>query len=527
MYFKKSKHYFFLLSVCLVIGVSSCKKDLVADHTTTTSPDKKKVDNILPPPLTWTDQTYPWGSTQVLSPFAGGTSREFPTEYLSDINPNDGWELYLNTFTSGTPIDQKKYFVIYNRYRGLLRIYYYLDNSNFSPTKNIVWELGLNGTKNNSNILNFEQGELVDNPNRLLYTTRVQLQKKVQPNGCWYAEQFQLAYDDALYSDPNSNDYKYNSFKLGFYAQNVTTYSFNGTQSGTLDGTIQVPQSTSSGFFSTLINGALSIGQSALSAGASTVLGAVFKDGLSKLKFSQVADSALKDIKTSSTVKSLPKSLFNAILGKSSSGTNYSSEKVELKLNTTIKLDGTGTDSPTGLGTFTALISATQNLNSNESGIIPRYQKKLGVFNISGTPVVLTSISKAREEVGSTTNVTYELDQSSFSIVWNNDLVNSDASGATIQNLKKEYILIDAKSPVSGTGYSQEYITPSDVTYNAYTSSGVIAFSRKFQGPPTNWSPAVTGYALRITFDVVPNNGSGRYTIIKSFKASNVTTILN
>jgi len=521
MNLKITKLYVCFLA-CLTLGLSSCKKNDTPEQPVKPSANDYKVDYVLPPNLTWTDQYYPWGATNVLSPFAGGTSREFPTEYISDINAVDGWELYLNTFSTSLIDPQKKYFVIYNRYRGLLRIYYYLDNANFSPTKSIIWELGLHGSANNSTILNFEQGELIDNATKLTYTTKVQLQKKVQPNGCWYAEQFELAYD----ADAYPQDYRANALKIGLYSQDVTQYSFAGTQSGTIDGSIQVPKSSGSGFWSTLFNGAIDLGLGAIGSGASGALKTVFKTGFSSLKIKQIDSTALDYIATSATIKGLPKSIFNAILGKSSGGTTYSSEKVSLKINTSIKLDGTGTASPTGLGTFNTYLSGTQNLYSADSGIIPLYPRKLGVFNITGTPIVHMDMFHLIEETSSTTTAQYYLDDTSYSINWNPDLINQSAEGASIQNLKKDIILVDASSPVTGTGYTLEYVTPQDATYVSFVSDGIMSFSRVFKSVnPTNWSPNVRSYALRISFDVVPNNGSARTTIIKTLIAGHSTTI--
>ncbi|MBB5635578.1 hypothetical protein HDF26_004007 [Pedobacter cryoconitis] len=514
MYSKTTKHFIFLTASLLAF--SSCKKD----HTVIPGKElatDKKINYIPSADLIWTNQTYPWFNTNILSPFAGGTSREFPTEYMSDMKPADGWELYMNTFAVNPVDTQKKYFVIYNRYRGLLRIYYYLDNTNFSPTKNIVWELGLNGTANNSKVLNFEQGELVDNSIKLLYTTRVQLEKKVQPNGCWYAEQFELAYDESIY--PQS--YAANVLKIGLMGQDVTKYSFTGSQTGTIDGTIQVPQKTGSSLWSTLVNGAMNLGMGAISSGASAALKSIFKDGLSALKMSQITEGALESIKSSSVIKDLPKSIFNAILGKNDTGTTYSTEKVNLKINTSIKLEGTGTGSPTGLGTFDVLFSGTQNLTAPESGIIPIYTKKLGVFNIVGTPIIKKWMYKYDGEVDSQTTAEFALDYNSFSMIWNPDLINQTPDGASIQNLRKQFVLIDVKSPVKGTGYVGEYITPQTETLVAMTGDGTASFTRTFKtSQAPSWGPSVGAYAVRISFDVVPNNGSTKTTIIKTILAT-------
>ncbi|CAM4267853.1 hypothetical protein SAMN06265348_108284 [Pedobacter westerhofensis] len=516
----KNHKKLFCTSLLIILGFSACKKTQ-DEPVNKPSKNDKAIDYILPSDLVWTNQYYPWASSNILSPFAGGTSREFPTEYISDNKLSDGWELYSNTFSSTLIDSQKKYFIIYNRFRGLMRIYYYLDNSNFSSTQNIVWELGLNGASdasNNSNILNFEQGELFDNSIKLAYTTKVQGAKKVQPNGCWYAEQFELAYDQSL----SDQDYSVNVLKFGFYAQNVTNYTFEGTQTGTIDGTIQVPKPASGSFWSSVLNGSLNLGLSSIGIGGSTALKTIFSSGLGKLKIDQIDSTVLSYVATSDPIKGLPKSIFNAILGKNSGGTGYSTEKVNLKMNTSIKLQGTSIGSPTGLGTVNTLLSGTQNLYSDDSGIIPLFTKRLGVFNIVGVPSIVRSSSHENLETKTITTATYDLDLNSFSIIWNPDVINTTPTGASIQNIKKEMILIKVTAPVNANEqfYSNEYITDNGEISKAVINNASISYSRPFlTNAPVHWAPNIGGYGVRISFDVVPNDQSPKITIIKTVKA--------
>ncbi|WP_145858307.1 hypothetical protein [Pedobacter suwonensis] len=483
----------------------------------------KKVMGLPSPNLAF-DQlsAFPFGPTETVpAPWAGGTGRSFPVQYLDDYRGSDGWELYYNTFTTARKANDP-FFIIYNRYRGLMRLYYYMVPKSGASTDVVTFQLDLRGTTNTSSILNFEQGELVNFDQLNTISTKVQNEKIVQ-SGTWYAEEFELAYDPNLLN----TSYVANQLRWSMYSTSISQITLDGTQKGSIDGTIQTPNPTGSSLFGSLLKGAISVGvgQLGILATGSKALGNFFSKKLGPLKLEDVKNGVQEAAKGES--KSGGKSIFNAVLSAIKGGSNdpgFSEQKINLKLNTQISLNGSITQSPEGMFNPVVFISNTQGLENIAPDYIPNYPASLGVFNISNTPTVkIYKVIPPVEEpsdVPSNLNTyiySYELDQASFNILFNPAVINGNANGATIQNLKKEVVLLSptgSRQPAEVVG-NKEYLDESTTAYTDFSYISFVTSLKTFEAPANLY--------VRISFDVVPNNSSiARTTIIKTFLAKSV-----
>jgi hypothetical protein len=522
---KTSLRSLFGLTLITSLFFNSCTKSDLADtkDKTETISNHMKIMGLPSPTLAF-DQlsAFPYGPTETVpAPWAGGTGRSFPVQYLDDYRGSDGWELYYNTFTTARKANDP-FFIIYNRYRGVMRLYYYMVPKSGASTDVVTFQLDLRGTTNTSRILNFEQGELVNFDQLNTISTKVQNEKIVQ-SGTWYAEEFELAYDPML----ASTSYVANQLRWSMYSTAVSQITLDGTQKGTIDGTIQTPNPTGSGLFGTLLKGAISVGtgQLGLLATGSKTLGNFFSKKLGPLKLEDVKNGVEEAAKGES--KSGGKSIFNAILGAIKGGSNdpgFSEQKVNLKLNTQINLTGSITQSPEGMFNPVVFISGTQGLQNIAPDYIPNYAASLGVFNISNTPTVkIYNVLPPVEEPSDVPNnmktyiYSYDLDQASFNVIFNPAVINGSPTGATIENLKKEVVLLTltgSRQPAEVVG-NTEYLDESTTAYTNFSYISYVVPLNTFQAPANLY--------VRISFDVVPNNGgAARTKIIKTFLAKPV-----
>lgn len=141
---------------------------------------------------------------------------------------------------------------------------------------------------------------------------------------------------------------------------------------------------------------------------------------------------------------------------------------------------------------------------STTAGIVPAYNSALGVFDISNRPTVKqTTCYKPQygpngEQLVSKQSYLYKPDPSSFQLYFNPTV----SSIASIQNINYEVVINDTDQYVAG---GKENI--GGQTYITGTRVGV-----------DNQEAFVIG--TRVSFDVVPNDGSPRVKIVKTFLGS-------
>jgi len=521
-----------------VVICTSCKKHF------NSSIAAQGNDSIHPFSFNW--ETVDWmptpnvvGQSLINPPWIGQGSitSVYGIDVANDYKAADGWVLVYNSFDPNSPGPlEDPYFILYNRYRGLMRIYFFIT-SQISANSDYLVDGLTASTSGTTSLLNFLGNDIVDvSQNQLSYS---QIEQG-PPDGSaplatrkWYMLQYELAYD------PNLAKTNYNNIQLSWYTNfnSISKISLGGPLIGSVNGTVG---SATSNISSSLLNGLKVVTTAGLSlAGSSAVNNAsgnfsavvpiVNPDGSiqgytpttvnNKLGLSNATFTALQN-GLNSAFSAAAGNIPGAVAGLLSAiiGGNSNAQTISLTLNAKLQLDGTFTNkgsfpaSPASIyvpGTIIDPITA--------QGYIPLYTNSLGIFNLSSKPIV--NIHTNSINVNQNGGIYYQYDNlytvnaSSINYLWNPSVINSSSTGATIKNLKTEVVLIDpnlSANPVIG-GNIGIIGTHTVITG---TSVGTTYTVPRVQ-PRNNY------VAVRIIFDVVPNNGSTpKSTIIKTFLAN-------
>ena len=341
----------------------------------------------------WENADYmptPPGQALIPSPWvgAGSIASYYGMDVINDRRAADGWVLVYSTFdpnANGSLVNP--YFVLYNEYRGILRIFLYTTTQFVTQSSYVQDALSIIST-HPTTMFRFLGNNTVD-----LDKTVNSTYEQIQPTpfdgslplaaNKWYMMQYELAYD------PTIKDIPYNqiqlNWRLNYY--NITQIKFDGSLVGQLKGTIgsstpnsfaalnKVEEVSIAGFLSlisqsTLINSAIN-----LSTGENNL-------GLNKYVFKSLYNGIQSAV--SSSMQNLPNALGSFLSGIFGGGSN--AQPINLSLQANLSLTG----SETGAGSFPSspisMWMPGTEIPSNAVGLIPFYNKQLGVINFSETP---------------------------------------------------------------------------------------------------------------------------------------------
>lgn len=449
---------------------------------------------------------------QYLSSLANNANQSFPLSYATDIKKSDGWELVYNTF-SPTEIVNPPFFVLYNRYRGVLRGYFYLAPTTPIPSSNVSHSLIQTTAGSDAPILSYSGSEFADLSVSNNTSTLVQ-PYKTTATGTWYAAEFEMAYDPNVGSKPaetNRMSWEINSI-------NVSEIKINGVSQGSIKGTIAQPVSAP-GLFDAVLSGGLQV---------------YSLTNLSKESPSNDVATAIKNA-IQSGFKGDIRNVANAIFGGRSTS-DSSKQYVNLTTNTKYTLSGSAKDVYL-LGSPKMVIPGSKGQESS-SGFAPLFTKPLGVMSLSAAPIA----SAVYEPT--TGGYVLKLDPTSYQINWNPNVINSSANGATIKNIKQQILSYENYYDEGGSPYMKapfpvaltEYDGDKPYLKNDILKDGTPWYRRDYQimleefdscygcdiSNTITMSKLEDGkklpkQVLRISFDVVPNNGTPKSTIVKSF----------
>jgi hypothetical protein len=368
--------------IVVLIATFSCKKDLNPNSNST-----NVVNNVMKSvpayPLEWeTADFMPTPPNMIIPvPWGGGANRGFPIEILYDYKKSDGWMLVYNVFNTSV-LQPNPYFVLYNKYKGIIRVYVYINTNGYVASTYLMSGLSLAPNAKSSNMLNYIGQEIVD------YNTKQTAVQQIEPfqlaYNAWYAFQYEMAYD------PNIANSTYTQIGMNytFIWQDVAKVDLGGTATGSLKGTISTP---ASGGFSFTNFATANATKGALSAIGYGIFNnnqgpdATKPEVNNKLNIPSILFKGVSDY-FKGNLLDLPKLFFNGILG---GGSSPKVENVSLTLNAAIKLQGTTTNSGAvwpapGLGLG---VPGTSNSQSAPT-YIPQYNDVMGVFYVSGKPNV-------------------------------------------------------------------------------------------------------------------------------------------
>jgi len=485
-----------LFIIGLLVFGSSCNKDtLIKVPQNNVKTGRQQVNGVAIPPLDWEHINFmptPTGMQEVVVPWGSGASRQFTPEIANDYKSIDGWELVYNTFRTALPAPDRWYFVLYNRYRGLLRMYYYIPSTaNFINSSNITHTLAIEGTyAASSPMMNFAGQDIIDVNTKSAFASTIE-QWQVAP-ATWYAIQYEIVYD------PNMSVQNFNTFNFNWAIRSsqITDVNINGTASGTLTGTIALPGTNFTISPSFSIDG--SNNKSTI-----TVNGSSDAD---KLK-PTLGQTIVNNIKTAITsgLQGLVKNILGGLFKKSSTTPE---ENVNLKLNANIALKGTLTSS----FLITAPSFAIPGYNqASTPGYEPGYSDPLGVFYISAKPVIKVHTTQAPAppawDNGNYYINDFSIDENSFNLIFNPKVTDR----AQITNIQQQILL--NSYDYSGGSYFNQIAAQLE-----YIGNRTVATNTSMDG--SNFQPNEFPIYLRISFDVVPNNGAPASTIVKTFLAT-------
>ncbi|AYL99629.1 hypothetical protein [Mucilaginibacter celer] len=534
IYFKSG----ILAAVLSIALTSGCKKDVELQNAGTPVKTGQTKDGITPYSFNWETVDFmptPAGQSQIPPPWIGQGSIAsiYDTDVLNDHRAADGWQLVYNTFTPNAsgPLTNP-YFMLYNKYRGLLRIYMYIT-TNFATTSDYLTD-GINVVSNvNSSMLNFNGADIVDvSTNKKSY---IQVEpapsdgSKPLASNKWYMMQYEFAYD------PQIAGLNYNDMRLSWFTNynSITNISLGGTQTGTLNGTIGSDGSSSSGISSALVNGGKVLGTAALSAIGSNFLEKQSKPdttdnnklGLPSKVFTSIKKGVTAGLQAASG--NIPGAVVGILSGLFGGSGGSTQQTVSLNLNSTITLGGPATSSGSFPSSPTAVWLPGTQITSAAQNYLPLYNNTLGVFNLKGVPTIKCNTTNFQSSVvvnGITYNRysnEYTVDNTVFNnlFITNPAIINNNSDGATIKNLRTEVVLLN---PQTGDPNLYGFYGTSETIGNYTALTGQVATTQYTveHGQPFNNLAAV-----RVIFDVVPNNGTTPQTlVVKSFFANIVTT---
>lgn len=448
----------------------------------------------------------------------------YPADVYSDYKKADGWVMLYNGFSPTTIVTSaNSFFILYNRYRGLLRIYQYnpVGGLTFSSTisSGITWNG--NGYGNNS-ILSFLGRDVVDvaqiqtNYYSLEPSPQSGVESPVHPDK-WYMFQYELAYDPSLTYTTSQTPPTLTWF---VNYTNITDVKLSGGVSGTINGTLG-SSTLNNNIGTALVAGGKDLGKIGISA-----LGTSFfssnKLGLPSLIFDKIKGGVSSALSTATG--NLPGAITNILSAIFTGNSTTSPQRLKLDLSATLHLEGTETNKGSLFSGTAIPLPGTLATNGNgyyyTSGFTPLYNQPLGVFNLSNKPVIqqTTTISNATpKNPYSTFSYNYIVDKNSFNILWNPSLT----SIASISNLTEELIVKRSgySTPISFIGRSESYNN-----WMIYTNKDNLTVNYKGLHGADDFNSNVY---LRISFNVVPKDGGPITTIVKTFAVSVNETVID
>ncbi|WP_134091479.1 hypothetical protein [Olivibacter sp. XZL3] len=494
----------FIIGLAVVLMASSCKKnEPISDQALTANKKLASSAKLLAvpvptPPLDWENIAFmptPPNTTQIPVPWASGASRQITPEVVNDYKKSDGWILLFNTFDTNT-ISDELYFILYNKYRGLIKLYYYIpNNANFINSTNIVHKLGIEGnypSSSNSPIMKFAASTFVDFNQKVNMASM--LEQWQVAKSTWYAFEYELAYDQNM----AAQNFSTCNFIWPISSNQVTSITINGTQDGTVKGSIALP-----GYDLTV---SPSFSSSSIGDGNIVIKGnsdvEKIKPNISTQLFNSLKDLVTKNI--TGGVGSVVKNLFSGIFGGKS---NSSEDNVNLKIKANVNLSG----SLTGNFLITSKALSVPGYNqSNTTGFVPAYNEPLGVFYISSKPKIKRTVTTTSSNQAYLVRQTYTIVDNSYSLVINPAV----SSIANISNITQEIVLTGIPTSANEIYGQQEIIN--DKTYYTSFSHSAPWFSSILPRPrPVD----IGSVSVRVSFDVIPKDGSKKSRIVKTFLA--------
>lgn len=377
----------------------------------------------------------------------------------------NGWEMVCHNLSD--PAQTAKYFGLYNKYTGVLRLFFYEISTAAGEGSSNSWTgLRVSGS---TSLLNFSgryPAAMSDRMNDPMVISSTEcsigestMSRKGYKANNWYGLEVELAYD--------ANAVSSNKLSAKLWAQYLTNITMTGTANGSIQGNVQTVYSNSPSITNN-ISVTANVGNTTVKTGetaakedliAKAAKGGNFFNNLwnnIKGQIPQLAGKAAKEgIEallsggTSLITKGLSKLL--GLSGRKASTPMTSTSKVDLGLTSQLDLTGSAETSVVGYGAISEF-NLPQFASNNKL-----FSGKLGVWNLQDYPKVtvdllMTSMFYPKELVPNPTRPLacypiYTFKMSSATLVVNPDLLTN----YKVENLSQQLVYTRNTIPLLGT----------------------------------------------------------------------------
>lgn len=505
-----------LVIFVLAMIICSCQKQAIPQSSESIEQDESMelvTKSITPEVFDWETADYmptPPGQAQIHMPWAdqGSLSGFYGLDIVNDYLKVDGWRMVYSSFRDYGEELIDPYFVLYNIYRGTLRIYFFLTNPYLGTSTYLQDALVLNSSSVvTSNILNYLNNERID-PEVNVYSYN-QIQPRMLNGGAplasrrWYMMEYEMAYD------PNISNLSSDQIRLSWYLDyyNIGTISINGTAKSQLFGTVGGKNNFLSETMNNTAKGVLSIIGLDTLEGLSTNDDGGNKIGISEYLFERILDgigSAVNSI--AAGVPGAVVNFMNSVFG----GSSGSQTAVSVKSDTSIGLSGTS--SSIGAVSSTPIdmkIPGTQ-ISDSATGYVPLYNQPLGVFYWKGGVKVHVNeqytVTREADDIMNTG--TYEVKHHTANADYQNyfNYVTVNPAVSAVANVTK----------VSQTLYAED----TDGNLHQFPLTGTVYDN------PYEWDlpiPDVERLCVKMLLKVSPKDGAPDTYITKTFYIDDFT----
>lgn len=164
-------------------------------------------------------------------PWVSGATTLIPPSIRDDIKKEDGWTMLLHTFKNYGEDEKSNYMIFYNQFRGLLKVFYYLNETPY-PNNHFIWSIQ---TDNGSGTSLFDTSFPITVPadaapkNNKLVVTNAGETPSFGLNYGWNAFTIEVPY--------HLQEYRNLTFTIQGYNKQISDFTFLGKTESTTTGT--------------------------------------------------------------------------------------------------------------------------------------------------------------------------------------------------------------------------------------------------------------------------------------------------
>lgn len=360
------KYIYFLLCT---LGIAACQKteEFISTEGMVMT---RSITPSVSPIFDWWDTTnisLLGMTTPVVLPWYNGANTQIPYYLLEDYQPTDGWEMVYNYCIDGIPGEaSKNYLIFYNKFTGILRIFYH-NNNQVVPATISFWRFEVTAPTsmlNATGVISVPMSERIASPH--VYVSNLTSVPSKSISMGWNCFDLELAYDDQIM---NTNA----RFNINVYNTIKNNIKLNGDLKLETDGTIITTASSSYPAWMT---------------NASKAAGSSSKDFVQKLlkktslsdKISSIISGGVSALVTNGAIR-----LLGSFIGKKDN--NYNSH---VKLTSTGKIELEGEMETLNLPNISALMNNPMPGAQKQSTdyFLPSYDAPLGVWALEEIPKI-------------------------------------------------------------------------------------------------------------------------------------------